>query len=110
MSNGSTVNSRKIVSDRVFCVAMSRCDRFVMIGLGHRVGICKVEDRSMNYNSLTLPQGNQLDSQRVNFSVDGNQAISATRNVDGSTYIYLRDLLTGNEKSINIKIKTVSYC
>jgi hypothetical protein len=83
--------SREQINAPVFCIALSRNDRFVALGFASEVWIYEIENKRIHRHELPPMTDPKLDSQLVCFSADCEKVIVATRNAKGNVYTYVSD-------------------
>jgi hypothetical protein len=94
----------------VFCIALSRNDKFVALGFANEVRIYEIENREIHRHNLPAGSDSKLDSQRVCFSADSKKVIVATRNAVGNVYTSISECTSNTMDHIFplVKIPTVS--
>ncbi len=95
----------------VFCIALSRNDKFVALGFASEVWIYKIEDQQMCRYKLPSGRDAKLNGQRVCFSADSEKVIVATRNAAGYVYTYVSECTrnTIHDNLPHVSIPTVSH-
>lgn len=109
-SDGKPV-TRERIDAPVFCIALSRNDKFVALGFASEVWIYEIENKRIHRHGLPPMTGSKLDSQRVCFSADCEKVVVATRNSVGNVYTYASECTrcTTDLHLPLVKIPTVSF-
>lgn len=79
-------------------IAVSPDGNYVAVGSDGQVSIYAVNDVHAEPKSIMLSnQTSQVDSQKVNFSPDGDKVAIVTRRINGQIELILHDRLKGEE-------------
>jgi hypothetical protein len=103
--------AREPIDAPVFCIALSRNDKFVALGFASEAWIYEIENKRIHRHTLPPMTNSNVESQRVCFSADSEKVIVATRNAVGNVYTYVSECTrcTTDPHLPPVKIPTVSF-